>query len=372
MPNPQQRKQLRNALISAFPDKSSLEQMLYFELDRNLNQITKDSNLEVIVFELIRTAETQGWFEELIIAARNSNDGNLLLQAIALELLTDNSTTTPSNSNKEDAKLEYRKKVEEFLADDGEICFIESEILKDLQKRLNLTEEEARAVRDKVLEPLGLYRENLDKYQQVFTKLVSEQGYPLSKKDKSDLQKLQEYYQLKNEDIALLEKEAEQQDYLLSEKGIDYTKLRDFLTAGQWKEADYETYLVMLEAVGRTNGDWIRDQELLNFPCTDLRTIDRLWVKYSNGRFGFSVQKQIYLEVGGLPDGKYYYQAWEKLGERVGWRVKESWIKYSDVKFHTNAPVGHLPGGWWIGGFLIWVWFGGVSSLASRLVDCNM
>ncbi|MEC4819688.1 MAG: GUN4 domain-containing protein [Scytonema sp. PMC 1069.18] len=350
MPNPQQRKQVRDAFISAFTDKSSLERMLYFELDKNLNQITQDSNLEVIVFELIRTAETQGWFEKLIIAAINSNSGNPLLQAIATELQTDNATTTPYNSSKEEAIAEYRKKVEEFLADDHEISLVESEILKDLQEKLKLTEEQVRAIRNEVLKPFGIYQENLDKYRQVFTKLVDERGYPLSQKDKADLKKLQEYYQLQDEDIALLFEEAEQQqsapsDDLSSDRNVDYTRLRDFLKAGQWKEADYETYLVMLQVVGREKGDWISDEELLSFPCTDLRTIDHLWVKYSNGRFGFSVQKQIYLDVGGIPDGKYYEEAWKKFGDRVGWRVKESWIfGYSDATYDTTAPVGHLPG----------------------------
>jgi HTH-type transcriptional regulator/antitoxin HigA len=53
-----------------------------------------------------------------------------------------------------------------------------------------------------------------------------------------------------------------------------------------------------------------------NFPCDDLRTIDQLWVKYSQGRFGFSVQKKIWLEVGGKVD----YDTECKLGDRVGWR----------------------------------------------------
>ncbi|KAB8331297.1 GUN4 domain-containing protein [Scytonema tolypothrichoides VB-61278] len=130
---------------------------------------------------------------------------------------------------------------------------------------------------------------------------------------------------------------------LQSEKGIDYTRLENLLKAEQWKEADYETYLVILQALGRSAGDWIRDEELLNFPCIDLRTIDSLWVKYSDGHFGFSVQKLIYLEVGGIPDGRFYQQAWEKFAERVGWRVKEHWIESSNVIFNTNAPQGHLP-----------------------------
>ena len=140
------------------------------------------------------------------------------------------------------------------------------------------------------------------------------------------------------------------QNDLSSDHNVDYTRLRDLLKAGNWKDADYETYLVMLKAVGRKGGDWIRDEELLNFPCTDLRTIDSLWVKYSNGRFGFSVQKKIYLEVGGIPDGEYHEEAWKKFGDHVGWRkgwwMNKEWINFNEVVFDTSAPRGHLPRAW--------------------------
>ncbi|MGJ3253284.1 MAG: GUN4 domain-containing protein [Elainellaceae cyanobacterium] len=133
-------------------------------------------------------------------------------------------------------------------------------------------------------------------------------------------------------------------DDLASEKGVDYTRLRNLLKAQNFKDADNETYLRMLEAVGRSDGDWIREEELLNFPCADLKTIDRLWVKYSNGKFGFSVQKEIYVQCGGKPDGKYPGdKIWREFGDRVGWRVDNSWINYSDVTFSTSAPTGHLP-----------------------------
>ncbi|MDJ0798374.1 MAG: serine/threonine-protein kinase [Calothrix sp. MO_167.B12] len=171
------------------------------------------------------------------------------------------------------------------------------------------------------------------------------QGMALEAKDRP--QSMQEWLNLlKSPSLAetgIQESVISGEDDLSSEKGIDYTKLRDYLAAGNWKEADLETYLVMLQAVGREKGDWIRDEELLNFPCTDLRTIDRLWVKYSNGHFGFSVQKRIYLEVGGKPDGKYYEAAWKKFGDRVGWRVKGNWILYSNVTYETSSPEGHLP-----------------------------
>ena len=134
------------------------------------------------------------------------------------------------------------------------------------------------------------------------------------------------------------------------DRAIDYIRLRDLLAALNWKDADYETYLVMLKLVGRKEGDPIRNEELLNFPCTHLRKIDQLWVKSSKGRFGFSVQKKI-LESVVKPDGKFDQEAWKKFGEIVGWR-KRKWkgwwmnkeeIVYSQVTFDTSAPFGHLP-----------------------------
>lgn len=166
-------------------------------------------------------------------------------------------------------------------------------------------------------------------------------------------------------------------DDLASERGVNYTKLRDLLKAGQWKEADYETYLVMLQAIGRKQDDWIRDGDLLSFPCIDLRTIDRLWVKYSNGKFGFSLQTRIYLECGGKLDGQNEGEAWERFGDRIGWRVQGKWIGYDRttldcpnppyVTFDLSAPAGHLPCRYSLMGLV-----SGISSVVSRLIGCNI
>jgi hypothetical protein len=162
-----------------------------------------------------------------------------------------------------------------------------------------------------------------------------------------------------------------------SEKGIDYTRLHDLLKAQNWREADKETYRAMIQAMGKKDGDWFTSDEHLNFPCTDLRTIDGLWVKYSNGYFGFSVQKEIYLSVGGKADGKYYEKAWDKFGDRVGWRVETGWINYSAVTFDISSPRGHLPVREIMRPELTdndrAVWLdGGVSHLVSKLVNCNI
>jgi len=128
---------------------------------------------------------------------------------------------------------------------------------------------------------------------------------------------------------------------LKSSCGMDYRKLRDYLAQGKWKEADEETTRVMLAVANRKKKGWLDVEHIDNFPCEDLRTIDQLWVKHSNGRFGFSVQKRIYQGFGGT--SKYDKDIWEKFGDNVGWRKGGNWLYDTDITFDKKAPEGHLP-----------------------------
>ena len=156
---------------------------------------------------------------------------------------------------------------------------------------------------------------------------------------------------------------------LESGKRANYTQLRDLLKAQKWQEADRETYRLMITIVGRTEGDWFRKEELLNFPCKDLKTIDWLWVHASQGRYGFSVQKEIYVRCGGKLDGKYpSNEIWQKFCTEVGWRVNDSWKNYDDLTWNIIHVPGHLPFG---GTSYLRRVEGGFSFLAYRLVKCN-
>ncbi len=127
-------------------------------------------------------------------------------------------------------------------------------------------------------------------------------------------------------------------DSLSSAVRVDYTRLRDLLAAANWEEADMETKTVMLQVAGRTSQGWIRKEDLEKFPCADLRTINDLWVRYSMGRFGFSVQKRIWEEIVKSNP----YATFDDFCDRVGWRVNGS-INYENITFTLNAPEGHLP-----------------------------
>jgi hypothetical protein len=141
---------------------------------------------------------------------------------------------------------------------------------------------------------------------------------------------------------------------LKSARGVNYSRLQQLLAAGKWQEADEETTKVMLQVAGRESEGWFYLEDIKNFPCEDLRTINQLWLDYSNGKFGFSVQKEIYESLGGTRE--YNAQVWEKFGDRIGWIKRGIWMwekgdlicgersSYSRyLTFNMQAPKAHLP-----------------------------
>jgi serine/threonine protein kinase len=149
---------------------------------------------------------------------------------------------------------------------------------------------------------------------------------------------------------------------LKSVKAIDYTNLRDFLAQEKWREADQETANLFLKVADRTKEKYLKIEDIDNFPCEDLATINQLWLKYSQGKFGISVQKRIYESLGG--SGNYDQQKWNAFGTKVGWRVNNKWLYYDQITFSLKAPSGHLP-------TLVWGVGGGII-LFSRLETCTI
>ncbi len=142
------------------------------------------------------------------------------------------------------------------------------------------------------------------------------------------IQKLVELNQEQSDSIPLLPKELPQEEYI---------RLKNLLASGRWREANNTTKTIILKAVKGEKEGWLTDEQIQNFPCQVLQVIDRLWVQYSNQRFGFSVQKRICDECERDP---------QAFGDRVGWRIQNAWISASQVIYiPANAPDGHLPWG---------------------------
>ncbi|MHC5726378.1 MAG: protein kinase domain-containing protein [Nostoc sp.] len=141
---------------------------------------------------------------------------------------------------------------------------------------------------------------------------------------------------------------------------IDYTHLRDLLAKGKWQLADQETWDLMCQGLAKPKGSYIFSSNIDKFTCEDLQTIDHLWVNYSHGRFGFSVQTLIYKNVNG---------DYGIFCNQVGWHVYNYSYANSEFNFSLKAPIGHLPSRICIGGSQPWRY---PNALAVKLAACGI
>ncbi|MEM7127029.1 MAG: toll/interleukin-1 receptor domain-containing protein [Chloroflexota bacterium] len=77
--------ELQESLLSAFPSRPNLEQMMRIGLDTNLNNISAGENLSEDVYRLIIWAESTGQLDKLLIAAADQNPENVRLSKFVNE-----------------------------------------------------------------------------------------------------------------------------------------------------------------------------------------------------------------------------------------------------------------------------------------------
>lgn len=124
---------------------------------------------------------------------------------------------------------------------------------------------------------------------------------------------------------------------LKSDRSIDYLPLQQLLARQEFEEADRLTLQKMCELAGSSavQRKWLYFTEVENFPTVDLQTIDTLWRIHSEGKFGFSIQREIWLSTG---------KNWDLVWDKIGWRSGNSWTRYpQEFTWNLSAPRGHLP-----------------------------
>jgi hypothetical protein len=124
---------------------------------------------------------------------------------------------------------------------------------------------------------------------------------------------------------------------LKSERNIDYLPLQQLLRQQKFQEADSLTMKKLCELAGEGSiqRKWLYFTEVEQFPATDLKTINSLWWIHSEGKFGFSVQRRIWLSVG---------KDFNKLWPKIGWKQDNNWTQYPhEFIWDLSAPPGHLP-----------------------------
>jgi hypothetical protein len=247
--NGQTKAQFRHILCHVYRTPVDLE-MFVVERDfcRSLAEITAEMTLRGKVYQLIQSADAQGWLDDLFAAFCEENAGNPHVEQLKAEL-------------------------ESLSAGNG--------------------------------------------------------GREKSRSDRQDFDGSQERNQSQQAQTA-------EQPLPIELPQKDYLRLKHLLASGRWREANEQTRVILLRAVNAEE-NYLNDEQIQNFPCQVLKIIDRLWLQYSNGRFGFSIQKQIFDECKkDIPT----------FGDRVQWRIQDNWISGDRVIYSPNhAPKGHLPWG---------------------------
>jgi hypothetical protein len=118
---------------------------------------------------------------------------------------------------------------------------------------------------------------------------------------------------------------------------VDYSEIQTALMHQDFEQADRLTLQKMCELAGpnAVKRKWLYFTEINIFPKIDLHTLDQLWSVYSEGKFGFSKQREIWLGVG---------QNWERLWPKIAWKEGNVWTRYpGGFIWSLEAPAGHLP-----------------------------
>ncbi len=187
------------------------------------------------------------------------------------------------------------------------------------------------------------YVESLKYYGQEFRREIESKGYCAEQSNnmKDSLQELG----IRREDIIVIEGLVKNNwtiEHLFDKRDseVSYWKLINLLAEHEWQKADTLTRDLVLELSNSSDKGLLDKEAIEKFPRKDIYTLDQLWIEYSQGNFGFSVQKEIFDSVD---------QKEQKFGEKVQWRGSTpvlgrfTWKSYGEIVFDLSAPRGHLP-----------------------------
>jgi hypothetical protein len=161
-----QRKLLHDAVLPVFK-VSDLKQLVRFELDKDLDEITTDPNKSTVLFELIEWAEQYGRTPELIRAVQKARPRNEAIHSVASKLLP----------RPQPAETEARPPVPSPALTDGDNARWEQyrlsirSRLEGLLEKLKRDEGQGSRILGRVAEALGI--ERVSKDEDLLSKKIS-------------------------------------------------------------------------------------------------------------------------------------------------------------------------------------------------------
>mmetsp|Transcript_20361 Transcript_20361/g.18499 ORF Transcript_20361/g.18499 Transcript_20361/m.18499 type:complete len:241 (+) Transcript_20361:70-792(+) len=132
--------------------------------------------------------------------------------------------------------------------------------------------------------------------------------------------------------------------YLPSALGIDYIPLATLLATGDFLGADQFTRdnLIKIAGADKAGRNFVYWTEVHRIPSVDLATMERLWLQFSNGKFGYSIQKRVWDVENGNFDNFIRRIGWTKMDNGIERKLR--WFGQSEFIYDLDkAPTAHLP-----------------------------
>ncbi|MCZ8223838.1 MAG: CHAT domain-containing protein [Microcystis sp. LE19-84.1B] len=179
--------------------------------------------------------------------------------------------------------------------------------------------------------------ENEERWREIFRLAFAETENPDRFREQFD--KMISVQRNEEADHAYEKELRKHRQYLKANTGQIYQKLKEYLEQQDWKKADYETAFIMYQwMVIKNYTDFYELYTMVSLDIID--EIDRLWVKYSEEKFGIKGQAKIYRDlVGGT--GEYNDEIWDRFGDLVGWKQGERWFNLGDMEVAYRTPETH-------------------------------
>ena len=116
------------------------------------------------------------------------------------------------------------------------------------------------------------------------------------------------------------------------------SRLKYLLQNRNFKQADIENRLILLYLADRQQQGYLRDEDIEKISCKDWQKLDSLWLQYSNGRFGYSVQKSIWDSCGLYLKSEYTVTPQGTIIKNIGFPAEVRWIvKMDDPEEYYSA-----------------------------------
>ncbi|KAJ0246652.1 Tetrapyrrole-binding protein [Hirschfeldia incana] len=131
-----------------------------------------------------------------------------------------------------------------------------------------------------------------------------------------------------------------------AETSTKFDVLATHLINQDFRKADEETRRLLIQIAGEAavKRGYVFFSEVKSISVQDLQAIDDLWTKHSDGRFGYSVQRKIWLKVKKDFTRFFIKVEWMKLLDTEV--VQYNYRAFPDEfqwELNDETPLGHLP-----------------------------